>query len=145
MSQRERTGQRDLIYNDWHRRDSLVRWLTDMEAYRCAAIDVDFCEWCTKCYQPIALVETQQSRTFDKPYQVTQNLARMAGIEGYVVSYWTTDDGLDVAGMRVQQIAPQLDAPVEMEPGDWARALYEMRVRHEMTSCTNQHAMRFQS
>ena len=143
MSARERTGQRDLLYNDWHRRDSFMRYMTQVEAHRCAAIDVDFCEWCTKCYQPLALVETQQSRSFDKPYTITRNLALAAQIDAFVVSYWPTDDGLDIEGMKVQQVAPRLAAPVEMTPREWALKLYDLRTAHEMTSCSSEHAMRF--
>lgn len=142
MSRDERTGERDLLYNDWHREHSLTRWLTPVEAFNCAAIDIDFCEWCRKCYEPIALVETQRSRRFDKPYTITRNLALAAGIPAWVVSYWTTDDGLDIEGMRVQQVAPSLEAPAEIAPADWAKRLRRMRQEHELTDCKSPHAER---
>lgn len=142
MSNEERTGQRDLLYNDWHRRNSFARFMTLVEADRCAAIDVDFCEYCKKCYQPLALVETQRSRSFDKPYTVTRNLALLAGLKAFVVSYWATEDGLDIEGMKVQQVAPDLHAPVTLAAPKWALHLYELRREHEANECKSPHAIK---
>lgn len=142
MSAAERTGQRDLLYNDWHRVNSLVRYMTQVEAHRCAAIDIDFCEWCTKCHAPLALVEVQKSRTFEKPYTITRNLALLAGIEAWVLSYWTTEDELDIEGMRAQRVAPVLQSAQEFTPAEWAQVLYGMRERHEARDCSSPHALR---
>jgi hypothetical protein len=142
VSGRERTGHRDLLFSPWHRPDSLVRFLSRFDAERCAVIDVDFCEYCMKCNQPLALVEAQHSTARPKPATVTANLASLAGIPAYSVSYAKTATQLDVDSLRVQRIAPDVSAVREMTPREYANWLLALRVTHEQTACRSPHADR---
>lgn len=142
MSEHERTGKRDLLYSSWHRTDALKRYIGHREAFACAVIDIDWCEWCRKCKQPIALVEMQHSAYAPKDAPITAALARIAGIIAYSISYRTTSDDLDIEAFQVRQLVPIRSAVEQMTPGDWARVLYGMRLTHEATACSHPLAAR---
>lgn len=140
MSERERTNQRDLLYSAWHRTDAIKRYLAHRDASDCAVIDIDWCEYCRKCKQPIALVETQRSAAPPKDAAITCALARLAGIAAYSISYRVTTDELDIDLFRVRQLVPTLGPVEDLLPEEWARRLFEMRLEHERTACQDPRA-----
>jgi len=93
MTRRERYGTRDLAYSGWH------RLLEDDLTY----IDIDGCEYCRRCREPLALIET--ARDVGQDYKATTVLRRLAvraGLPAYLVLYRL--DGTGVEGFRVQQL-----------------------------------------
>lgn len=129
MSDSERTGERDLTYSQWHRKDSIRRYLGHYEAWVCGLIDVDGCEYCRHCGEPLALIETQVSDRDPKAAPVMARLASMARIPAYSVSI-VFGDQEEIAFFRVQRLAPTRDAVKVMLPHEYARWLYEMREQH---------------
>lgn len=128
MSEKERTGSRDLTYSRWHRTDSLKRFLDVREAFACKVIDIDWCEYCGICKAPLALVETKESRTvFDA--NITSALARLAGVQAFTVSYWR--DGDDIGGFLVRRLVPEVGPIREMSPPQYAEFLYALRLHHD--------------
>jgi hypothetical protein len=77
MMMNERTGKRSLAYSRFHRPDRLAPHLEEVfahiddqrerrraaliAAHGCAMVDVDGLEYCPRCYEPLALIETQRS------------------------------------------------------------------------------------
>lgn len=147
MSQNERSGKRDLLYSAWHRARSIRRWLTPRDAHSCGVIDIDWCEFCVFCSQPLALIETQRSSNQPKPAKVTVALAQLAGLEAFSVSYVPTQgklhDGEDIASFRVRQLWPLGSIEVaELEPGEYASWLCALRLGHECAAPKNPPATR---
>lgn len=73
----EKHGTRDRTYSLWHRD-------LDDELHM---IDIDSCEFCVVCKQPLALIETAIDVGQDKKTYYTENLARAAAIPAYVLLY----------------------------------------------------------
>ena len=127
----ERTGNRDLLYSGWHRPRSISRFLGRRIAALVTVIDVDWCEYCNWCYQPIALIETQESGRMPKSANVTQRLAARADLAAFSVSYEPSDDGADILMFRVRQIHPDSAEVVDLKPKTYARWLWGLRRTHE--------------
>lgn len=130
MSDEERTGKRDLTYSRWHRRRSLAQYIDMDRANEVHQIDIDWCEYYFACKLPIALIETQQSKAPPKPARVTSELARMAGIDAYSVSYRTNEAG-EITGFARSQLVPIVTKAVEETPTEYARWLWMLRVAHQ--------------
>lgn len=128
MSIKERTGTRDLTYSAWHRQDNLRRFIGRMSADAMTMIDIDACEYCRDCYTPLALIETQHSCNGPKSARVTQQLASMAGITAWSVSY-VTDDG-DITGFQVRRLAPTVSTVHALTPLGYGRFLFSLRDDH---------------
>lgn len=138
MSDKERTGWRDLTYSHWHRAASVKRFLTGADAQKLGMIDIDGCEYCPFCGQPLALIETQRSTAVPKSAAVTAALAKMAGIPAWSVSV-IADEPIgcdrcgrpmkwsDIRAFLVRQIEPYDSAVVEMMPEIFAKWLLAMR------------------
>jgi len=132
MSTRERTGVRDLAYSSWHRADNLRRLIGLREAHSCAVIDIDWCEYCNTCKHPLALIETQRSRSVPKAANVTRCLANLAGLRAYSVSFWMDGDG--PMTFRVQLIAPEFGPVVDLSEAEYAELLLNLRTMHDCQS-----------
>lgn len=130
MSQGERTGIRDLLYSRWHRYASIKRFVGIRVAAQLKVIDIDWCEACNACDMPVALIETQCSESKPKPARITTNLARLAGVPAYSVSYTRSDDGEDIELFQVQQIAPEIGDVLSMLPSVYAYWLWSLRDSH---------------
>lgn len=130
MSDEERTHTRDLTYSTWHRRTNLRKYgLSLKDAWSLGVIDIDWCEYCRHCREPLALVETQVSDRAPKPAPVMSVLARMAGIPAYSVSI-IRGDLEEIALFKVQQVAPELGAVQPMLPNVYAFFLLSLRSQH---------------
>jgi hypothetical protein len=135
MSGEERTGKRDLTYSKWHRRATMSAYIGRWRAENVSMIDIDCCEYCWACGEPLALVETQRSNSGPKEARVTSSLAVLAGIDAYSVSYRATDDV--ITGFSVRQLVPQRTEPVDVTPEHYARWLWTLREAHRI-SCQQQ-------
>ena len=131
MSARERTGQRDLTYSAWHRQENTRRYLGNRRAFELGMIDMDGVEWCRHCRTPLALIETQRSDGPPKSAAVTAELASMAQITAYSVSY--TDNGEGCGGIhlfRVRRVFPAEAKVRDLTPDEYAEWLWSFRERH---------------
>jgi hypothetical protein len=132
MSQRERTGVRDMIYSRWHRPELISRYLRLDQAVILDMIDIDACESCHFCKRPLALIETKESRATSTSAYITSLLAQMAGVPGYLVFYTATDSD-DISEFRVQQVAPVPGALTVVTPQAYAEWLLSLRDAHTCT------------
>lgn len=161
MSDRDRTCWRDPLYSWWHRPDNVRRYLDRRAAWRLGLIDIDGCEYCRYCYQPLALIETQISENTPKAANVMRNLALLTeSIPAFSVSVVPGHDSyerltpqrdeclragralkkaVDELGddpielFRVRQLAPVHETSVrDMNPQVFAYFLHSFRTRHEL-------------
>lgn len=130
MSDEERSGKRSLLYSGWHRTASTARFIGRVSAAKLCMIDVDACEYCCYCHEPVALIETQESANAPKRAPVTAALARMAGIPAYSVSVAPSALMDDVLHFQVQQIAPPSRSVTPMWPAEYAHWLLLLRDQH---------------
>lgn len=139
MSERERTGERPLHYSRWHRTDSLRHELAvtlgaanaHRAAYECSMIDLDSIEYCRRCRQWLALVETQRSAGPPKPAPVTLDGARRLGIPAYSLSY-RIDDAEAIIAYRVTELTGRdpMMTDVTMAPYAWAAHFHRLHSAH---------------
>lgn len=130
MSDKERIGFRPLIYSGWHRVESLKRFIGVVAAAKTPMIDIDACEYCCHCKEPLALIETEKTdRPHPKKARVTQALARKAQIPGYSVAY-SVDADDEIRDFRVQRIEPPDDWFDFMQPEEYADFLKRLRDDH---------------
>lgn len=123
MSERERTGVRDLTYSRWHRSDSTRRFL-GKAAWKLGLIDIDCCEYCKDCGLPVALIEVKHHEAIQVAMTVTNALASMAGIRAYLVRYWPSPEGEDIARFSVRNSNNDVN---EFSPAEYAEWLYALR------------------
>lgn len=97
-------------------------------------IDVDSCEACCYCKEPVALIETQASKEAPKAARITAALARLAHIPAYSVSYEPDADGGDIVTFQVRQIQPPDPKVVVMLPKVYAYWLLALRDQHHRTA-----------
>ena len=136
MSQEERTGWRDPLYSGWHRIDRLRRYLPPPVALKQTLIDIDCCEACGYCDEPVALIELQRSSGPPKPATITNRLARRARIPAFSVSYEPSTDGLDIVAFQVQRREPwdpALSGVYKYTPEEYAWFLVRLRYDHFRT------------
>lgn len=115
MSNRERSGIRDLTYSAWHRVANLKQWLGEKLANFVTMVDIDSLEYCKCCYEPLALIETKFIEAVEKSWTATAKLALRAGIPAYLVIYdkpdglvtkfWVTGSGYDHHPMTPDEYA----------------------------------------
>lgn len=134
MSMNERTGTRDLLYSTWHRPASVRRFLSPRVTALITVIDIDWCEYCNWCCKPVALLETQESGRAPKSAKVTAQLAEMADLSAWSVSYERTSDNQDIGLFRVRQIYPASDEVLDLKPAIYAKFLWSLRRTHENMS-----------
>src|SRR5690554_3397154 len=151
MSQRRRCKRgHDPYMDQWHRAESVQRFIDRLRAQWLTQIDIDSCEYCFLggCLQPVALIETKLIWSVDKTITVTQNLAKRAGIPAYLVEYETTlptakcdtcHQPVAVEGNDIEYfIITGPDGPLpEKDPAKYAEWLWELRFDHWRNECTN--------
>jgi hypothetical protein len=87
MPDGERLGHRDLTYSQWHRANRVSRYLSQEDAWLISYVDVDGVEYCRRCNEPVALVETMRGYAGFKPATVARKLADKAGLPAFRVYY----------------------------------------------------------
>lgn len=148
MSQQERNGgRRELTYSNWHRRDSVGRYVTEWQARYLYMSDVDANELCVWCYSAVALIETTRYiGSFAKNADATAKLSAKVGVPSFTV-YFVADEP-DNCHACHQWIAPwpdittfyvvgphgEDDVPRQMTPAEYAAFLVGLRLTHE-TRC----------
>jgi hypothetical protein len=121
MTMNERTGHRSLTYSRFHRPRQLAPHLEPVFAHiaehharrrqaliaatGCAMIDIDGLEYCPRCYEPLALIETQRSAGPPKRARATQALGERALVPVFSVSY-IADEHDDVTALRTSRLFP---------------------------------------
>lgn len=119
MTKAERYGVRDLTYSAWHR-------TLDSSLTYC---DLDGLEYCRKCKQALALIETAwdigQNGKFTEPLVA---LARQADIPAYLVFYEVREHVL--TKLRVRPLWPEKLIEREMWPTDFEAMLLLLRDNH---------------
>jgi hypothetical protein len=106
-------------YNDWHRQYEGI-----------AMIDIDSVEVCSKCNEPLALIET----CYDKgqKYKATtlvKTLSDRLGVPSFLVFY--KDVGQGSLAFRIKRLhVPDADFEY-MDEDQWVRELYLLQEEHE--------------
>ena len=123
MSREERTGYRDLTYSKWHR--SLDDSLT--------VIDIDWCEYCATCMAPLALIETARySPGRRKSGVVTRNLAKMAGLPAYTVTFETENDVIVRFHVQIEHAISEVPSgEFVVSPEQWRQHMLKLRTKHD--------------
>ena len=132
MSYEERTGIRSLLYSGWHRVESTGLLIGRVAASKLHMIDIDACEYCCYCREPVALMELQCSTSPPKPAPVMSRLAWMAGVSAWSVSVEpSTSSPPTVARFQVQQqLVPVVSTVTVMSPHEYASWLLALRDQH---------------
>lgn len=144
MSQQERNGgRRELTYSNWHRSDSISRYVTSWQARFLYMSDVDANELCWQCYSAVALIETTRYiGSFSKNADATAKLSAKVGVPSFTV-YFIAEEP-DSCHACQQWIAPwpditafyvvgphgEDDEPRRMTPANYAAFLVGLRLAH---------------
>lgn len=145
----EKYYNRDLSYSIWHRHPNLpkdISW-----------IDIDACEYCDICKEPLALIELAiDVGQEEKPFTVTKKLAEKANIEAYLVLYKLDFDNpikkysknaqgnkvkiihYPVISFRVKQIFPKHTKFYHLSLDRYQKFLTDMRYKHRCRSVYEQ-------
>jgi hypothetical protein len=142
MGRWERTGIRDLTFSNWHRQ---------IHGDPLRMVDVDGLEFCRKCKQPLALIETGLDYGQDSKWTgALAGLARRAGVPAFCLLYTKSGETCAVdhrgacqrlgcshgiARFRARRIEPAPNPFAIMPPGAVRGFLVRMHVGHEATVC----------
>ena len=138
MSQERRSARGWDVYLDyWHRSAALRRFLGNTRAGLVSLIDIDCCEFCHLCSEPVALIETKDIRARTKVGTVTARLASRAMLEAYLVEYEVNEAGDDITEFIVTAWHPVGSGPRSFSPQQYADWLWELRSAHWRSECTN--------
>lgn len=147
MTQQRRLARgHDLYLDEWHRKDSLSRFVGRERAGWMTMIDIDSCEYCFLggCYQPVALIETKLIISREKTLTVTENLARRASLPAHLVEYAPTLDSIMCDTCGRPDATPGndidyfvIDGRLEKTPAEYAEWLWNLRIPHWLHECTN--------
>jgi len=93
-------------------------------------IDIDSVEYCSTCFEPLALLELARDvGQSHKPHIVTKKLAEKAGLPAYVVFYKVNEKG-EIIQFRVRQVAPIEGQEQVMTPQQYANFLRKLHQKH---------------
>ena len=142
MSDGERTGFRTLVYSRWHRVSRIRSLIGAVRAAKLTMIDIDSCEACAYCGEPVALIETAHTTKEPKAAPITAFLAARAGILAFSVSYYgdiershcdgcgRDDERGEPTQFLVRQIQPADPWVKLMSPTQYAEFLESLRDGH---------------
>jgi hypothetical protein len=154
MSQRRRNKRGHDPYMDvWHRSEHLSRYVGKFRAQWMHQIDIDSCEYCHLCSEPVALIETKNVEAVTKAGTVTTLLAGRAHLDFYLVEYELkqplhecTECGAaqEVQGQGIVRffVTDELLDRRQMDPQEYAEWLWSLRIPHWQSSCSNPAAPR---
>lgn len=146
MSDGERTGFRTLVYSRWHRVNRIKSLIGAVRAAKLVMVDIDSCEACAYCNQPMALIETAHTIREPKNAPITALLARRAGLPAYSVSYYGAiershcaacgrdDESGEITQFLVRQIEPADPWVRLMNAECYAEFLEQLRAGHVCAS-----------
>lgn len=128
MTREEITGVRDLTYSGWH------RTLADHITY----IDIDACEYCQKCREPLILIELAKDYgQSNKATTVLRKLALKANISAYLIYYKMDDKTDEIASFRLRQVSPIWGNELIMLPLEYAKFLSNIHETHQCEKTRN--------
>jgi hypothetical protein len=139
----------DPYMDHWHRLDSLKRFVGRARADWMSQIDIDSCEFCHLCYEPVALIETKDLSALMKVGTVTAKLAGRAHLEAYLVEYELTESRTecgtcgraeasgaeDIVRFFVTEWTGASFDRREMAPKQYAEWLWSLRTPHWESEC----------
>lgn len=105
---------KEKAFNEWHRQDSISRYISTADARALAALDLDLCEYSRPGGPVVLLHEVAEDRgQSGKQTKVISSLAEQAGIFALCTLYKLSDEmnphspGVpDISGFRVRRIWP---------------------------------------
>jgi len=122
----ERYNSRDLCFSNWHRYQ-LNEFLK--------ATDLDFMEWCHRCYSPLALIEIARDVGQESKFTAAlRRLAAMSGLPLYLVFYVSNGKKMRkarVLSLRVSRIFPVKSGEIKLTPNQYELFLVLLRDRHK--------------
>jgi hypothetical protein len=141
MSLEEIRGERNLVYSEWHRPASMVRFINDPKKVETMSyIDIDCAEYHDDWSEVLVLIETAIDVGQDyKPVTVTFKLAQRIypPIPVFLVLYKiskTMNPTVkkfqieDIEAFRIKQISPKWETDFTiMTPKQWAEKLLQIR------------------
>lgn len=122
----------DVTFNEWHRVDSLARYLPYELARDLKMIDIDNVEYCSRCGEPLAIIETARDtgkKDQQKHTTYIERLALRSNVPAYLVFYTLNDTGDDVTHLRVRKVHPRHWLTQEWTPAEYSEWLVELRRR----------------
>jgi len=122
----ERYNTRDLCFSNWHRYQ-LNEFLK--------ATDLDFVEWCHRCYSPLALIEIAKDVGQKSKFTTAlRRLAAMSGLPLYLVFYIGNGKEMRearVLNLRMSKKYPGKSEEVELTPNQYELFLVLLRDKHK--------------
>lgn len=150
---RSRKYREDLTYSEWHR--DRLRQLYERIGHRLDMADRDWTEFCHHCKIPFAIMEEVVDRgqnLNEKSTRVTRNLARMAGVEAYLIAPRTErprdiQDEINrlqdliteleskhpIVEFHVKELYPEHTSLRSLTPEQWAENVLLLHRRHHET------------
>ena len=112
-------------FSEWHRKQKGIR-----------QIDIDGCEICEHCYEPLALTENSYDigQTF-KAFWTTRLLALKANIPAYCILYKVDEatENRDVVSLRIKRVAPVVSKEyITIDPEDFRKELLKLHDKHRL-------------
>jgi ferredoxin len=150
MSQERRNPRGHDFYMDvWHRKNNLKRFIDRQRAAWMSQIDIDACEYCNLCGQPVAVIETKDITETCKATTVTEKLAERAQLPVFLVEYQLAHPiercvscgrpdevhGQDIVQFWVTDLS--VGERLLKLPTDYAEWLWSLRERHWKFECQN--------
>lgn len=126
----------DVYLDFWHRKVALSRFL-GRRAQFVSLIDIDCCEYCSLCFEPVALLETKDIRAKSKSGTVTSKLASRARLPAWVVEYSLNEVGDDIDWFQITPWHPKGCGSRRLSPQQYAEWLWYLRREHWQTECRN--------
>lgn len=138
---RDRLHPDDLAYREWHRQDSIVRYMSMSEADSLTLIDGDLIEACPLCRKTLLIMEVTREHGQPKSGRIIEELARDSEARAAVIWYtqsrdpattFTTKYGtfFDIVSFRVLRLWPPPRCQRVYDPQAWANALLKLRRDH---------------
>ena len=146
MTTREKTYQRDLTWQLWHREWAGIH-IGENARRQLDMADVDWQEYCgssehtysNACWQTICLIETTNAWDRDKTAAATLSTARMAGLPMAIVWLKKTGYPGQVASFRVRVLWPDRWPDKILPPNEMAEWLLSIHKAHRRL-CGGPHA-----
>lgn len=108
-------------FSEWHRS------LDD----RFAGLDIDFCETCPVCTEPLVFIETcyDKNQSF-KATTLTEKVASYCGKPAFLVFYTPGVTPGTLKHLRVTKLLPRRSSEVFMEPLEFSKVLLHYHEQH---------------
>lgn len=134
-------GWREKAFNEWHRAESISRFVSPAVAHTMAAIDIDLVEIMHRDYRPLILHETVQDEgQGSKQTRGLELLAKRSRVPALLTLYTLADtpnparpEAPDISSFRSAWVYPKKTDFVRRTPAEYARFLLDARKHAETT------------